>query len=64
MALMTVLSAHSLVLERHELLLSTQAREDEGPIIVLCNKAGVDELLHKACGCVSFLVVLLHHLYL
>ena len=61
---MRVLSGHSLFLERLKLLLPTQARKDEGPIVVLCHKAGVNELLHQACGCVAFLAVLLHHLYL
>ena len=61
---MPLLFQHSLILERLELLFTTQAREDEGTIVVLRHKASVNELLYQVCGCVAFLAVFFHHLYL
>ena len=54
----------SRLLERSELLLTTQTWHDEPSILFLSDEASLHELLQQAGRCVSVLLVLLHHLHL
>ena len=54
----------SRLLERSELLLTTQTWHDEPSILFLSDQASVHELLQQTGRCVSVLLVLLHHPHL
>ena len=54
----------SRLLERSELLLTTQTWHDESSIIFLSDEASLHELLQQACRSITVLLVLLHHMYL